>query len=293
MALQVGARLGHYDVTALIGEGGMGQVYRATDTKRSRRVALVLGVFFVLAASVAHAQSATPRWTERGPATLLRTETFDIDSRSTGRTYRVWVHTPEGYGELQDHPVVYLLDAVWDIDTAVGTVRRLQFADLVPDVVVVGVGYHDHVAQVRHRAQDLTPTAEPWLVEKTRRLPPQWAFDGTGEADKFYAFLRDELIPGIEDRFAVSSTDRALVGHSLGGLFALHALFRDDRLFQRFVALSPALWWGDGVLFEQEAAFARTTNQLAGRLFVSIGGLEPESDEFREPEISAPGKWRV
>ena len=29
MALEVGSRLGHYDVTALIGEGGMGQVYRS------------------------------------------------------------------------------------------------------------------------------------------------------------------------------------------------------------------------------------------------------------------------
>ena len=27
MALVVGSRLGHYDVTALIGEGGVGQVY--------------------------------------------------------------------------------------------------------------------------------------------------------------------------------------------------------------------------------------------------------------------------
>ena len=33
MTLIVGFRLGHYDVTALIGEGGMGQVYQATDTK--------------------------------------------------------------------------------------------------------------------------------------------------------------------------------------------------------------------------------------------------------------------
>ena len=33
MSLNVGSRLGHYDVTALIGEGGMGQVYQATDTK--------------------------------------------------------------------------------------------------------------------------------------------------------------------------------------------------------------------------------------------------------------------
>ena len=40
MPLQVGSRLGHYDVTALIGEGGMGQVYQATDTKLKRQVAL-------------------------------------------------------------------------------------------------------------------------------------------------------------------------------------------------------------------------------------------------------------
>ena len=39
MALEVGSRLGHYDVTALIGEGGMGQVYQATDTKLNRHCA--------------------------------------------------------------------------------------------------------------------------------------------------------------------------------------------------------------------------------------------------------------
>ena len=36
MALEVGDRLGHYDVTALISEGGMGQVYQVTDTKLNR-----------------------------------------------------------------------------------------------------------------------------------------------------------------------------------------------------------------------------------------------------------------
>ena len=40
MPLEVGSRIAHYDVTALIGEGGMGEVYQATDTKLNRQVAL-------------------------------------------------------------------------------------------------------------------------------------------------------------------------------------------------------------------------------------------------------------
>jgi len=40
MALTIGSRSGHYEVIALIGEGGMGQVYQATDAKLNRQVAL-------------------------------------------------------------------------------------------------------------------------------------------------------------------------------------------------------------------------------------------------------------
>ncbi len=40
MALSPGSRLGSYEVTALIGKGGMGEVYRAKDTKLGRDVAL-------------------------------------------------------------------------------------------------------------------------------------------------------------------------------------------------------------------------------------------------------------
>ncbi len=40
MPLTVGSRIAHYEVTVLIGEGGMGEVYRARDTKLDRDVAV-------------------------------------------------------------------------------------------------------------------------------------------------------------------------------------------------------------------------------------------------------------
>jgi eukaryotic-like serine/threonine-protein kinase len=40
MALTPGEQLGHYKIEAFIGKGGMGEVYRALDTKLDRDVAI-------------------------------------------------------------------------------------------------------------------------------------------------------------------------------------------------------------------------------------------------------------
>jgi eukaryotic-like serine/threonine-protein kinase len=58
MALRVGTRLGPYEVIGPLGAGGMGEVYRARDTKLNRDVALK-----VLPAAVAHDPSRLARLT--------------------------------------------------------------------------------------------------------------------------------------------------------------------------------------------------------------------------------------
>src|ERR1700758_3025631 len=40
MAITIGSQLGSYEITALLGKGGMGEVYRARDTKLKRDVAI-------------------------------------------------------------------------------------------------------------------------------------------------------------------------------------------------------------------------------------------------------------
>lgn len=69
MPLQPGTRLGSYEVLSAIGAGGMGDVYRAKDTKRRRDVALK-----VLPDAVANDPERLARFQRVAPLDALRDE---------------------------------------------------------------------------------------------------------------------------------------------------------------------------------------------------------------------------
>ena len=58
MALAPGTRLGPYEIAAQIGVGGMGEVYRATDTKLDRQVAIKALPVALVALSLASGATA-------------------------------------------------------------------------------------------------------------------------------------------------------------------------------------------------------------------------------------------
>ncbi|MBM3754588.1 MAG: hypothetical protein FJW38_11485 [Acidobacteria bacterium] len=62
MALSPGDKLGIYDIVAPIGAGGMGEVYRARDTKLGRQVAIkILPATWPPTPPPASASAAKPR----------------------------------------------------------------------------------------------------------------------------------------------------------------------------------------------------------------------------------------
>lgn len=183
-------------------------------------------------------------------------ERTSIHSEVLGGARSVWVYTPNGYDASEEaYPVVYVLDGNEHFHHTTAIVQFLAAQRRMPDVIVVAIPHTD-------REGDLTPPTASGTTSTSSTA---------GGGDRFLGFLRDELVPAIDDTYRTAPY-RILIGHSLGGLFAVYAAVTEPGLFHAQIAISPSLWRDDEALVRQaEAFFDRAPATQRGFLYMTLG----------------------
>jgi len=228
-------------------------------TTHAKWAATRLAAFAVLLliASVAHAQ---------GTGTVKK---LVLKSAVLGEERTVLIRTPVGYENNNvRYPVLYMTDGDNHIDHTSSTIDFLMRNGRVSDLIVVGITNTD-------RTRDLTPAKS-----SAKNAAGELQFPTSGGSDNFLKFFETELIPQIEEQYRTQPY-RILAGHSLGGLFAIHAMITKTALFNSYIAVSPSLQWENGEAEKRAEDFLKSKKELKVTLFTSIGNeTGPISENF-------------
>ncbi|MDH2328432.1 alpha/beta hydrolase-fold protein [Cereibacter sp. SYSU M97828] len=154
--------------------------------------------------------------------------------------HRLFIAVPRGRAPQAGWPVLYMLDgnAAFDFLTP-------EHLAMAAGLVLVGVGYDtDRQFARERRTFDFTPPDGPDGVR------PDHVHEGrmAGGAGRFLDQLTGPLRAEAERGLPVDPARRALWGHSFGGLFTLFAYLTQPKAFARFAAISPSVWWDEGLM---------------------------------------------
>jgi len=196
----------------------------------------------------------------QAPPVFETPERFVIKSQVLGEERTILVRTPPAYarGGGERFPVLYMTDGDAHIQHTSGTVAFLARNGRMPEMIVVGITNTD-------RTRDLSPTHVAQAADN-----PNARFPTSGGADKFLKFIETELIPQVESKYRTQPY-RALAGHSLGGLFAVHTMLTRPELFNSYIAVSPSLQWDNFVLIDRAKEFFKNRKSYNRTLFTTLG----------------------
>ena len=197
-------------------------------------------------------------------------ERFQLQSKILNETRTYVVHTPSYSSRHESYPLLILQDGENNFMHTSAAVDLLSATGRIPPMIVVGIYNTD-------RARDMTPTKPEKAVDGT-----PWTGSGAG-AKNFLSFIADELIPTIEHKYRTRPY-RVLVGHSLGGLFAIYALTTRPDVFNAYLAISPSLWWDDQSLVKAAQPFFAAHPDLRGDLYMTMAN---------EGQAMLGGAWKL
>lgn len=250
-----------------------------TNPNSWKRIAAIAALTLALPVLAAQPQPSPPSASTPG-YTMPSTHMWDMTSDS-GEVYRIFVSYPAAEIDMpaDGYPVLYVLDGNASF-AAFSETRRIQERYDVGKSIVVGVGYPSDKAYDTRRLNDYPPAMLDPPPAEWRHL----AKFKSGGRDVFLDFLTGKLRSEIGKRYKIDLRRQSLFGHSLGGLFALHALYTRPQAFHSIVAASPSLEWNDqGVLGEERDFTERIKSgkvAKTSRLLIVVGGRDIDDDPY-------------
>ncbi|MBX2923778.1 MAG: alpha/beta hydrolase [Chitinophagaceae bacterium] len=180
------------------------------------------------------------------------------------------IYLPEGYNEKDSvkYPVIYVLDGSINVNfiPVAGIVQynTLPWVNRIPKSIVVGIANVD-------RNRDFTG---PTNFDIDRKYAPT-----CGGSAKFIAFIEKELQPYMNKKYKTGAS-KTIVGQSFAGLLATEILFTKPTLFNKYIIVSPSLWWNDGSLLKLQPEILNETFSQQTGIYIGVGkeGLVPGHD---------------
>jgi predicted alpha/beta superfamily hydrolase len=244
-------------------------------------------IFFAQPVQSAAAEPPVPSYP---PHTISNSLLRVLPKTADGRAYQLHIHLPASFAQdpKRRYPVLYLTDAYWDFPTAVASYDNMVYDKVLPEFIIVGLGYAGE--KLDYDALRL------WELSPVPMMKGSQENQDSGHADRFLATLEHDILPFVEREYRGDPQHRYLAGSSLGGLFALYAMYTRPALFEGYIAASPAVVAGGDWIIGQAKAYAASGKPIKARLYVT--GAEYEWPGFLAgikryqallPELNHPG----
>ncbi|MEN3931376.1 alpha/beta hydrolase-fold protein [Microvirga sp. W0021] len=203
------------------------------------------------------------------PISAEASERFTIsqyDIATAVDSYRIYLAIPKTAAPDKGYPALYLLDANLQFPMTVNAYKP----ENGPAPVIVGIGYKgDGVNFTPDRTRDYTVPATGEDYKEG------------GKSPAFYHFIEDQVKPLVAEKVKTDPKRQTLLGHSFGGLFTLHVIFNHPEAFTRYVAVSPALWWGKGIVIPNDLSLPKA---MPEKIIITVGSIEEIPDMSKLPD---------
>ena len=253
------------------------------------RAAVTTALLLALSATRANGQQLQTR-----PVPTGDVQSFTFQSPSMGVRFSLNVGMPAGYqpGDGKTYPALIVTDGDFAFPGVYQAAGSLSGAITPLFVISIGTALDEGEAEhTRRRIYEFSPPG--W----DRQDPFGQGVEGycrkfkspegrcTGGAAKFLTAIASEMIPALAAKFPIDTARLGLFGLSAGGFFTSWAIFQPNSPFKKYLISSPAMVYGRGEIFRQEAAYAASHTDLPVAIYLGAGVLEAS-----DPDLEGMGE---